>query len=172
VQGTSRGFDDTFAFFPVDASIPVSSGISSFTVTINRVDGSKTSYNNNGKGYPVRDGVFLQGPQTCRPGSGNSIKLVAAVRKDRVSLGARATVHYKVAQAGSPVVAAVRSETVEMKKGACVGQYTFFTADYTIKGGVPGQAHVDVRNGDEVDGFKSVRELRESCRVFSKAPSC
>ncbi|KKK56980.1 hypothetical protein LCGC14_3059080, partial [marine sediment metagenome] len=49
-------------------------GISSFTVTINYVDGSSEIYDNNGESYPIQDAVILQLPQSCLLGSSGALK--------------------------------------------------------------------------------------------------
>ncbi|KAK5993286.1 WSC domain-containing protein [Cladobotryum mycophilum] len=170
VQGVSQGFDDTFAWFPLQANIPASSGISSFTVTVTTADGAKT-YDNNGKEYPIQDAILFQQPQSCVLGSTGALTAVAAVRNDRVSQGAQATVWYKTAQTNSPVPR-LQNATVDLKKGDCVGQYTFFTLDYTVQGGMAYQGYLDVANGDQTDSFKALTSVGGTCRQFENAAAC
>lgn len=66
VQGVGQGFDETFAFFPLDGTIPASSGISSFTVTVHHCDGTSKLYDNNSHGYPMQDAVVFQGAAELR----------------------------------------------------------------------------------------------------------
>ncbi|GJN85986.1 wsc domain-containing protein [Purpureocillium lilacinum] len=167
LQGVGQGFDDTFAFFPISATIPAASGISSFTVTVN----DKT-YDNNGKGYPLQDDIIFQAPQSCVTGNAGAVTLVAAVRNDvAASNGAQATVYYKEPQTGSPVPLQ-KSAAVQLKKGNCVGKYTLFTSDYTIQGGLPYQSHVDVTAGTQTDGFKSLTDIGGTCRPFDNPAPC
>lgn len=171
VQGIGKGFDETFAFFPISTQIPVSSGISSFVVTVNNADNTKTNYNNNGKGYPIQDAVILQLPQSCLKGSNGALTITAAVRNDRLDKGAQATISYKAAQPGSPVPA-LKEETITLNKAECVGSYTFFRREYTIRGGKAYESRIDVTNGDKADSFKAASDIGGSCRNFSNAPSC
>lgn len=171
VQGISQGFDDTFAFFPISENIPAATGISSFTVTINLVDGTTKFYDNNKEEYPLQDAVLLQMPQSCVLGSSGAFTIVAAVRNDRVSQGASVFVSYKTTQTTSPVPK-LANATVELAEGDCAGQYTFFTADYTIPGGFAYEAYVDVKNGDKTDSFKSVNDVGGTCREFANPGAC
>lgn len=171
VQGVSQGFDDTFAFFPIDATIAASSGISSFTVTVNNVDGSKKLHDNNGKEYPIQDSILFQKPQSCVLGTSGALTAVAAVHNDRVEQGAKATVFYKEAQTDSPIPM-IKSTQVELKKGECVGQYTFFSAEYKVEGGLAYQAYVDVVNGDKSDSFKSLAHIGGTCSAFANPAAC
>lgn len=163
VQGLGQGLDDTFSFFPVEVDIPASSGISSFTVTVNG-----KLHDNNGHGYPLQDEVLFQAPQSCVTGNQGAVTLAAAVRNDvAAGGGATATVWYKQPQPGSPVPQQ-RSATVELARGRCVGGYTLFSADYTVEGGLPYQAHVDVSAGNGTDAFKSLAGVGGTCRVFAE----
>lgn len=170
-QGVAQGFDDTFAFFPVDTEIPAATGISSFTLVVNYADGKSEAFDNNGQSYPLQDAVLLQQPQSCVLGSTGASTITAAVRNDRVADGAKATISYKIPQTNSPAPA-LRTATIDLVKGACVGQYTFFSADYTIAGGRAYEARVDVTNGNYVDAFKPVVEFGGTCRAFENPAQC
>ncbi|KAH8733408.1 heme peroxidase [Ilyonectria robusta] len=170
-QGQSRGFDDTFDFFPIAARIPVSSGIYSFVVTVNNANGTRTRYDNGGKEYPLRDAIFLQKPQSCLQGSSGALRLVAAVRNGRLSQGAKATIFYKVPQSNSPVPA-LRTTTLDVARENCVGDYTFFTVEHKVEGGLAHESRIDVSNGDMSDSFKNVNDIGDTCRPFSSPPSC
>ncbi|PFH59316.1 hypothetical protein XA68_12517 [Ophiocordyceps unilateralis] len=171
VQGVGRGFDDSFAFFPIEVSIPASSGISSFVVTLHRADGSSTLYDNNGQGYPMHDDVVFQAPQSCvRPSTG-SLTVVAAVRNDVAAGGARADVWYHEPQSNSPVPRLSRVG-VALEKRRCVGHYTLFTTDYAIQGGLASQSHVDVLAGSRTDSFKSLAGVGGTCAEFDRAAPC
>lgn len=171
VQGIGQGFDDTFAFFPIEADIPASSGISSFTLTLDYSDGTTKNYDNNGKGYPLQDAVLFQLPQSCLLGSSGAFTVTAAVRNDRVSEGTQAFISYKVPQTNSfaPIL---KSQTIDLQKGDCVGEYTFFSADWTIPGGRAYEAFVDIKNGDFADSFKSAVEVGGTCRTFENPAAC
>ncbi|KAL7962473.1 heme peroxidase [Trichoderma compactum] len=170
-QGTSQGFDDTFDFFPFTANILASSGISSFTVTVNNADGTKDIHDNNGNEYPVQDAVIFQAPQSCVLGSSGALTAVAAVRNDRLSQGAQAKIWFKTPQTTSPVPL-LQSTTVDLQKGQCVGSYTLFNIDTTIQGGLAYQGYVDVINGDQSDSFKSLANIGGTCRAFASPAAC
>ncbi|KAG5915648.1 hypothetical protein E4U42_007958 [Claviceps africana] len=173
VQGAGKGFDDSFHFFPIQAVIPASSGISSFVVTVNHKDGTSKLYDNNGKAYPLQDDILFQIPQSCIKGTSGALTVAAAVRNDVASAGkgAQAFISYKVAQDGSPV-ALLKNATVAMKRGACIGRYTLFTADYTIPGGLAYESRVDVSLGDKVDRFKALTGIGGTCLEFPDAGAC
>ncbi|KJZ80568.1 hypothetical protein HIM_00418 [Hirsutella minnesotensis 3608] len=171
VQGVGQGFDDTFAFYPIQETVPASSGISSYTITVHNADGSSKLHDNNGKGYPLQDNVIFQAPQSCVRGSSGNLTVVAAVRNDVASRGAQTNIWYRVPQNNSPVPQ-LKREVVPLKKGKCVGKYTLFTSDYTIPGGLAYQSHVDVVSGNQADSFKSVSGIGGTCAAFDDAAPC
>lgn len=171
VQGVGQGFDDTFSFYPIEAVIPAASGISSFTITVNNADGSSKLYDNNGNGYPLQDDILFQAPQSCVTGSSGAFTVVAAVRNDVAANGAQANIAYKTAQTNSPV-ALLNNATVPLQKGACIGKYTLFSAQYTIPGGMPYQSRVDVIAGNKADTFKAITDIGGTCAAFPNAGAC
>lgn len=171
VQGVSQGFDDTFAFFPIDAKIPVSTGISSFVVSVNHADGTKQAADNNGNGYPIQDTILFQRPQSCVLGSSGAATLVAAVHNDALTDGAKATISYKVAQSNSPIPS-IKTATVDLAKGQCIGKYTLFAVDQTIEGGMAYQSYVDFVSGDKSDSFKSLATVGGTCQEFQNPIAC
>lgn len=171
VQGVGQGFDDTFSFFPIEATVPASTGISSFVVTLTFADGSEEEFDNNGNGYPIQDDVLLQIPQSCVLGSTGALTLVAAVRNDMADNGAEASISYKVSQARSPIPN-LRNATIELEEGQCVGLYTLYTADYTIEGDLPYEATLDVISGSKSDSFKRVVDIGGTCREFANPAPC
>lgn len=171
IQGVSQGFDDNFAFFPIEATIPAGTGISSFVVAINRADGSKEDFDNNGKEYPIQDTVLFQKPQSCVLGSSGALTMVAAVRNNALTNGAKATVHYKVPQDDSPVPA-LKKVDVDLTKGKCVGKYTFFEAKHTVEGGKAYEAYVDVLSGEKTDSFKKLADVGGTCSEFDNSAKC
>ncbi|KFH47339.1 L-ascorbate peroxidase-like protein [Hapsidospora chrysogenum ATCC 11550] len=171
VQGVGQGFDDTFAFFPIKENIPASTGISSFAVTVNYVDGSHEYYDNNGKGYPLQDAVLLQLPQSCLLGSSGALTVTAAVRNDRVSGGARAYASYKTPQSNSPSPR-LQNATIDLAKGDCVGEYTLFSTEWSVPGGLAYESRIDINNGDYSDSFKSGGDFGGTCRPFANPAPC
>ncbi|CRK37128.1 hypothetical protein BN1708_007318 [Verticillium longisporum] len=163
VQGVGRGLDDSFAWFPIARNVPLASGISSFTVTERRTDGTSTVYDNNGASYPIQDAVFLQRYQSCLLQSSGVTTLTAAVRNDRAELPVRAIVSYKTTQTGS-VVPALNTLTLELTRGPCIGPYTLFSASTTIPGGRSVEATFDILSGDRVDAFKKANILGGTCQ--------
>lgn len=171
IQGVGQGFDDTFGFFPIEHEVPASTGISSFTVTINYADGSSEDFDNNGESYPVQDAVLLQLPQSCLLGSSGALTVTAAVHNDRVSEGAKAFVSYKMPQTNSPS-SMLRNQTINLEEGDCVGEYTFFSTEWTIPGDKAYEAFIDVQNGEYVDSFKSAVKVGGSCLTFENPAAC
>lgn len=174
VQASGSGLDDTFDYFPISANIPVASGISSFTVTLEFADGTTKLYDNNGNAYAISDAVILQKPQSCLlqgPGNLNVSALVLSDRVAPVTLG----IQYQTPQTG---IAGPRlqSTSVAMVEGACVGPYTFYTASYTITGGISHAARLDVTSGSGTsaasDTFNLASDLAGTCLEFSGAGAC
>ncbi|KXX74595.1 putative fungistatic metabolite [Madurella mycetomatis] len=178
LQGVSTGFDDTFGFFPIEATIPASSGISSFTLTVNLNDGSSQTYDNNGNSYPMSDAVVLQKPQSCLLQGPGSLTVSALVRNDIVDLPVNLGVSYLTPRNtpdGNPVPA-LNEATIPMTQGDCVGQYTFYTASYTIPGGLSFNARISVTAGDGsgayTDDFNKASDLSGACSTFTGGATC
>ncbi|KAJ0388108.1 hypothetical protein COL922a_000739 [Colletotrichum nupharicola] len=177
VSGASTNLEESFAWFTLmqnqqnGVRIPVSSGISSFTVTINMNDGSTKFFENNGNGYPMQDGIFLQTDQSCLTQSNGSATFVAAVRNDRISQPVSVNVWYKIKRTTS-VVPLLSNMTLAMTQGACQGGYTFFTVTTTIPGGVSVESTMDLISGDMVDSFKKANTVGGTCQGWSGGTSC
>ncbi|GKT49252.1 WSC domain-containing protein [Colletotrichum spaethianum] len=169
VLGISRGLEDNFAWFPITQTFPVSTGISSFTVTINKKDGSSTLFDNNGQWYPLQDGIFLQQAQSCLQQTAGDATFVVAVRNDRASLPVRVEISYKTKRTTS-VVPLLSKMTVDMVKGTCQGSYTFFTVTTNIPGGLSYQSTMEFISGDGtsalVDSFKKANPIGGTCAAW------
>ncbi|KAK4162775.1 putative fungistatic metabolite [Cladorrhinum sp. PSN259] len=173
MQGVATGFDDTFAMFPIEATIPVSSGVSSFTITINRNDGSSELYDNNGNSYPLSDAVILQKPQSCLLQTSGQLTATALVRNDIGNVPVDLDISYLVPRADTNnPVPSVNTATVGMAKGDCVGLYTFYTASYTIAGGQSYNARLTVNAGGFTDDFNKASALGGTCSDFSGTATC
>ncbi|KAK4228208.1 putative fungistatic metabolite [Podospora fimiseda] len=173
MQGVATGFDDTFAMFPIEATIPISAGISSFTVTINRNDGSSELYDNNGNSYPLSDAVILQKTQSCLLQTSGQLTAVALVRNDLGDVPVDLEVSYLVPRADTNnPVPSVNTATVGMIKGDCVGPYTFYTASYTIAGGQSYNARLTINAGGFTDDFNKASILGGTCNTFTGTPAC
>lgn len=173
--GASRGFDDTFVWFPIDYAIPVSTGISSFTLTLNMASGTTQTVDNNGNSYPLQDAILIQQPQSCVLSSTGALTVTAAVRNDRNGLPVNMFLSYKepTGNANLPVPN-LRNATVAMTKDACVGTYTFYKAQYTIPGDLAYASKIDVISGSDtsalIDAFNSASDLGGSCQTFQNPP--
>jgi hypothetical protein len=55
----------TTKFYSFKAHIPILTSISSFAVAIVNTGGRNQIYDNNGKWFPISDGVMVQTPQSC-----------------------------------------------------------------------------------------------------------
>ncbi|ORY71629.1 copper radical oxidase [Pseudomassariella vexata] len=173
VLGATDGFDDKFIWFPLNVKISTSTGISSFTVTLNRADGTRQVFDNNGVSYPMDDAILIQKPQSCLLQTSGALTVTAAVRNDRNSFPVKLVVSQKVAS-GRPI-ATLSSNTIAMTRGDCVGPYTFYTASYTIPGDTSSAAKLDVVSGTGEyaigDYFNAASELGGTCRAFSVPPA-
>ncbi|KAK3325520.1 hypothetical protein B0H66DRAFT_548554 [Apodospora peruviana] len=175
LQGVSQGFDDTFGFFPISTTIPVSAGISSFTVKINLNDGTSQTYDNNGNSYPLSDAIILQKPQSCLAQETGALTVTALVRNDITATPVNLDVSYLTPRTTSDQnpVPALNKATVAMTKGNCVGQYTFYSGSYTITGGLSYNARVSVSAGSAVtDDFNKAGDLTGQCGTFTGGAAC
>ncbi|KAG8167677.1 hypothetical protein KVR01_003366 [Diaporthe batatas] len=174
IHGSGYGLDDTFVFFPIDATIPIDTGISSFVVDLILTNGTRLLFDNNGQGYPMQDAVLLLRRQTCLLQYTGKINVTAAVRNDRKDLPTNLTISYKVPRPGLPV-AGLHETTMFMTKGDCVGPYTLFNAAWTIPGGVSYSSRTDVSNGEGesllADVFTYGAELHGQCEEYSAPPA-
>lgn len=59
-----------------------------------------------------------------------------------------------------------------MTKGDCIGPYTFYSASYTIPGGLSYAAKLSVTAGSNSDSFNKASDLGGSCATFSGTASC
>ena len=134
-------------------------------------DGTSKVYDNNGHEYPLQDDILFQAPQSCVLGSSGALTVVAAVRNDIAGKGAQASISYKMPQDSSPL-GKLNNATVDLKKGACIGKYTLFSADYTIPGNNPYQSRVDVTAGGKSDSFKAVADIGGTCAAFANPGAC
>ncbi|KAI1170310.1 heme peroxidase [Nemania sp. FL0916] len=171
--GATQGFDDTFVWFPIDVDIPVASGISSFTLTVNMASGTSNAYDNNGDSYPMQDAILLQKPQSCLL-EGN-LQVTAAVRND-IKSPANLYLSYKT-PVGDPnrPIPTLGNTTVAMTKGDCVGSYTFYTATYEGLGDLDYATKIDVVTGTgesaSRDAFKAASDLGANCMPFNAPPA-
>ena len=76
---------------------------------------------------------------------------------------------------GNPVPA-LNAATVAMTKGACVGQYTFYEASFTIPGGLSYNARVSITAGSGAttytDDFNKASDLGGTCAEFAGGATC
>ncbi|RYP59435.1 hypothetical protein DL769_008523 [Monosporascus sp. CRB-8-3] len=156
--GATSGFDDTFVWFPIDHTISTATGISSFTLTLNMASGTKQTVDNNGNSYPLQDAILIQKPQSCVLSSTGSITVTAAEPTGNANLP----------------VPSLRSVTVAMTKGNCVGAYTFYNVQHTIPGDLAYASRIDMvsGSGDSAlsDAFNSAGELGGTCQPFQNPP--
>ncbi|GAP84127.1 putative WSC domain-containing protein [Rosellinia necatrix] len=172
--GATEGFDDTFVWFPISIEVPTSSGISSFTLTVNMASGTSEAYDNNGEAYPIQDAILMQKPQSCL--LEGTLNVVAAVRNDLESSPVNLRLSYKTpVDNPNRVVPTLNDEVVEMTKGDCVGLYTFYTATYQGLGELDYATKIDVVTGTgesaSRDAFKAASGLGATCAEFDAPPA-
>ncbi|KAI1214879.1 heme peroxidase [Annulohypoxylon truncatum] len=171
--GATQGFDDQFVWFPIDAAISTSTGISSFTLTLTMASGTTQTFDNNGNSYPIQDAILIQKSQSCL--FSGTLTVTAAVRNDRKSLPVNTLISYKT-PTGNPnlPVPTLKNATVTMTEGDCVGAYTFYTANYTGLGDFAYASKIDVISGSEtsalIDDFNSASDLGGTCQAFQNPP--
>ncbi|KAK4452274.1 putative fungistatic metabolite [Podospora aff. communis PSN243] len=176
LQGVSSGFDDTFGFFPISVHIPASEGISSFTVKVNLKDGSSQTYDNNGNLYPMNDGIIFQKPQSCLLQGSGALTATALVRNDLADVPVSLGVSYLTPRNTANPVPALNEANIAMTKGDCSGSYTFYSATFTIPGGLSYNARISVTAGEGedavTDDFNHGGALGGTCATFSGSTTC
>ncbi|KAI1404557.1 heme peroxidase [Hypoxylon fuscum] len=172
--GATQGFDDQFVWFPINAAISASTGISSFTVTLNMASGTSQTFDNNGNSYPMQDAILIQQPQSCL--LSGTLTVTAAVRNNRKSLPVNTFLSYKT-PTGNPnrPVPTLKNATITMTEGTCVGAYTFYAANFTDLGELAYASKIDVISGSGSsalsDDFNAASELAATCQPFQNPPS-
>ncbi|ETN41630.1 uncharacterized protein HMPREF1541_03566 [Cyphellophora europaea CBS 101466] len=148
--GTANGHDDSFVFYSFSASLPAKSSITSFDVIVTGADGSTTTYNNNGKSFPVQDNIFVQLPDcsvsATTPAGKASVNIVAAVRGSAASVTLSATTH---TQRDVPMPL-LSTNKVTMTKGSSVGEYTYYEGTFEVASQQLATATFDI--SAEIDG--------------------
>ena len=178
LQGVSRGFDDTFGFFPLSVSVPMATGISSFIIKLNLKDGSSQAFDNNGNSYSLVDGILLQKPQSCLLQGTGALSVTALVRNELLDFPVRMEVSYPMPRnaTNDNPVPALNQEKVAMSRGDCIGDYTFYSAQFTVPGGLSYNARITVSVGDGlsvlVDDFNQAGALGGTCSPFLGSATC
>ncbi|KAI1099860.1 heme peroxidase [Jackrogersella minutella] len=172
--GATQGFDDQFVWFPIDAAISTSTGISSYTLTLTMASGTTQSFDNNGNSYLIQDAILIQKPQSCL--LSGTLTVTAAVLNDRKSHPVNMFISYKT-PTGNPnlPVPTLKNTTATMAEGDCVGSYTFYTADYAGLGDLAYASKIDVISGSGTsalaDDFNAASDLGATCQAFQTPPS-
>lgn len=144
---------------------------------MNLNDGSSQTFDNNGNTYPMSDAVVLQQPQSCLLQGVGSLTVAALVRNDILDLPVNLGISYLTPRTGTDnPVPALNEATVAMTAGDCVGQYTFYSASYTIPGGLSFNARISVTAGEGetvyTDDFNKASDLSGTCGTFTGGATC
>jgi hypothetical protein len=157
--GLSSGiFGELFKWHEFSVTLPTSTSIKSFNVTVTRIStGAKTQYNNAGYGFPMDDTVLYQDAQSCRNDTKTTI--VAAVRKSVIDAGTPvvASVARKYAKQGTPVPA-FKMEEWKGKVGKKVGDWVLVTMKGTQQP-ESWNTHLDIISGKSRVEYVSTNAL-------------
>jgi hypothetical protein len=176
-RGVSYGFDDSFAFYPIEAQVGAAFGISSFNISIALKNGTTLFFDNNGNEYPLQDAAMIQETNSCLNQYTGEAEVFAAIRNDRSSLPVTMSITYKQSRLGL-AVPGLYIKDIPMAKVECVGYYTLYSANWTIPGGVSHSARIDIVSGGGdaaiVDDFNHAVKMPGTCRSFQDlgAPEC
>ena len=105
--------------------------------------------------------------------AGGDIDLVCQVRND-ITDAPSLDISYLTPRAtseGNPVPL-LNDAAVAMTKGDCVGQYTFYSASYTIPGGISYNARLSVTAGSHAQDFVKASDLGGTCGTFTGGATC
>lgn len=162
-KGLAAGFDDSFSFFGFSADLPVGTSISSFKVSVTYTDGTQTTFDNYGLGFPVQDTVIYQAPQSCLDSSGK-LTVVAAVRNQTAP---NLQVLIKVPQASPNPVPSISMTTVPMVTQSVVGAYQLYSAVLALSPPAADPPVFGVFAGSAADARKRVSGLPTSCTTLA-----
>lgn len=116
---------------------------------------------------------MLLRPQSCLSQHTGAVSVSAAIRNDRADLPAMLLISYKQPRPGLPV-AGLHNMTMSMRRGACAGQYTLYTANWTIPGGISFASKIDIISGERgdvvADDFNDATDLPGTCAPFLGPP--
>lgn len=127
--------------------------------------GDVIHHNNNRKSYPVQDAIIFQKRQSCLLQSSGTLILTVAVRNDVTDHPISASIAHKKPQTNSPVPR-LQKMTVELEKGRDHGEYTLFSVDTTIPGGLSSESTIDITGGGYAEAFRRVDEIGQKCQPF------
>ncbi len=165
VAGTGGGFDDSFTFFAFSGTIPASSGISSFVVT---VDGE--TWDNNGAGFPMQDTVIYQKPQSCVDQNTDEANMrqmtVTAAKLTSVQGEPVLDFAQRVPRTDGIVVPRIVKQSLPMNEGETVGLYTLYSVSTAIGSTQALKNSFDVVLGDIKDEFKLTGGMGTSCAAL------
>lgn len=149
LAGTADGFDDSFSFYGFSAKVDT---ISSFKVAVTTSSGEVRVFDNNGNGFKVNDGAFVQVSSSSL--SGSELKVVVAVRdqsaQPQITLSTTTAFEFN------------RLPTVSKRSGSvskiCGGsQWSYYSATFTVSEADIISAKLDVSVGGViVDGFRNI----------------
>jgi hypothetical protein len=122
----------------------------------------------------LQDAVILQKPQSCLLQGTGALTVSALVRNDIGELPVELEVSYLTPR-NTPddnPVPALNTHTITMTKGDCVGLYTFYSASWTIPGGLSYNARITVTAGEFTDDFNKATEFAGTCSQFTGGVAC
>ncbi|KAF1808035.1 WSC domain-containing protein 2, partial [Eremomyces bilateralis CBS 781.70] len=166
--GTGRGFDDTFDFFSFSKNLSSTGSISSYTVDVTYTSGLTVTYDNNGSGYPIRDTIMLQTPQSCIVGG--TLTAVAAVRGISGAPILALSLKNPLSVAGGYTFSSLGTESVPMTAGSTIGPYILYTASYALTGDQAPNTKFEVATGSSTDSFKDTSTLPTTCKPLGASP--
>ncbi|KAF2135353.1 uncharacterized protein K452DRAFT_303606 [Aplosporella prunicola CBS 121167] len=172
--GQSYNWKDTFNWFEFDTTLDADTSISGFDVLITEAGKTETR-DNNGHGYPVQDSILYQFDQSCLPQEADAdgnwpLQVVAAIRKDSVSVPAVLEFAAKVPRQGSITPRLeVQSSKFEKIEGGEKGQYVLFKATQPV---LPASwsSNMDLVLGkgdaEKMVEFQRTNEIGQECKAF------
>ncbi|KAK7686438.1 hypothetical protein QCA50_010662 [Cerrena zonata] len=169
--GSGSGIAGDFNYNAYQFSAALTNGISQFNVSVKPSSSGIEHYDNEGHGFPYRDDIIIQEPQSClistQPdGNGNfNLTVVAAVKEKLISTPTYLQVIEKFPRQGVLIPGLVERK-VEMKafQDTTFG-YKLLSGSYLLPS-VSWLTEYKVINGDSQDDFRSTGSLTDSCGPF------
>lgn len=163
-KGLAGGFDDSFMFFAFSSDLPADTSISTFNVSVTYDDSTQTTFDNNGAGFRMQDGVIYQASQSCLNSSGK-LTVVAAVRDAQNAPNMKVLV--KVPQASPNVVPSISTTTLPMATQSTVGSYQLYSATLALSPSMADPPVFGVFGDSSADTRKGVSGLPTSCKTLA-----
>lgn len=167
-KDTASGYDDSFAFYTFNASLPVATSISSFTVTVSYTSGGFDSFTNNNLGYPISDTLLFQQPQSCS--SNPSLITITAAVRNTTTL--KPTLNFLGRRYTNNIVPTINTTSTPLLPGPTLGAYTLYNLTLPLNAtqSTKGHFNLTLPTTSLAIDLTLLSTLPQSCQPLSLTP--